>query len=234
MANRSAWLCRAVSRAQSWATARSLRSTGARCPCRPRGLPSLHRGARESVLWVQLVARRDDAGGNAGALRDPPLSRTSPSRRRCFAPAAQGIMWERVSAERPRRRPRNPKYPAQPRHRVIRPLRVDELECAHRVSLAKKAAAFFKISRSSLRIRFSRRRRSRSLRSGLVTPSFLPRSTSACSTQRRTADAVRSSSRQMSGIDLPLDSISSTVRARNSGVKLRRVRRDIGASFRAT
>ena len=37
----------------------------------------------------------------------------------------------------------------------------------------------------------------------------------------------------LDGIELPLDWIISTVRARNSGVNPCRVRRDIGASFRA-
>src|SRR5262245_53530776 len=53
-------------------------------------------------------------------------------------------------------------------------LAFDELVCCHRsapVSCAKKAAAFFKISRSSRKIRFSRRTRRRSSCSSLGRPS---------------------------------------------------------------
>src|SRR5262249_28739509 len=55
--------------------------------------------------------------------------------------------------------------------RMMRLLRRDEPEF-HRRSFAKKAAAFFKISRSSRRIRFSFRRRASSSRSPPAPPTF--------------------------------------------------------------
>jgi hypothetical protein len=60
--------------------------------------------------------------------------------------------------------------------------RGDEPKDAHRLSpsLAKKAAAFFKISRSSRSTRTSRRSRRSSSRSSVLTPGCSPASTAAC------------------------------------------------------
>ncbi len=68
---------------------------------------------------------------------------------------------------------RDPERSAQKRDRVIRPLRPDEAEALHRVSLplAKKAAAFFRMSRSCSSVRTCRRRRRSSSRSSVVRPS---------------------------------------------------------------
>ena len=73
--------------------------------------------------------------------------------------------------------PAHAQDPAHDRDRVLGLLRRDEPEDPHRVSLslAKKAAAFFRISRSSARIRFSRRSRRNSSRSSVVRPSACPR-----------------------------------------------------------
>src|SRR6266567_1439560 len=73
-------------------------------------------------------------------------------------------------------------------------LRLDEGVHLHRVSFAKKAVALLSISTSSRRRRFSRRNAPSSSRSSLVNPSRSPASISACSTQRRTADSIRSKS----------------------------------------
>ena len=90
---------------------------------------------------------------------------------------------------------RHPQTAAQQAERVVRLLRRDESE-SHRRSVAKKAAAFFRISRSSRRIRFSLRRRAGSSRSAVVSP-VLPcvRSARACVTHLRSAVSVRSRSR---------------------------------------
>ena len=79
---------------------------------------------------------------------------------------------------------------------MLRLLRRDKPE-PHRLCFAKKAAAFFRISRSSCRMRFSLRRRLSSSRSAVVSAPALPFSGSAraCSTQFRSDDSVRSRSR---------------------------------------
>jgi hypothetical protein len=75
-------------------------------------------------------------------------------------------------------------HPAQGRDRIRGLLQLDKLVPFHGIELvsrAKKAAAFTKISRSSRRIRFSRRSRRNSSRSSVVRPSWrLPSSSSAC------------------------------------------------------
>ena len=79
-------------------------------------------------------------------------------------------------------------HPAQRGDREAGLLSLDEPEHAHRVSSvsrAKKAAAFFRISRSSRRIRFSRRRRRARHARRWSGPRPRPASTSAWMTQRR-------------------------------------------------
>src|SRR4051812_31955419 len=111
---------------------------------------------------------------------------------------------------------RHAQHPAQRRHAVLGLLRPDERE-SHAFSLAKKAAAFFKISRSSFRTRTSLRSRESSSRSSVVSAPAGPRpaSISACFTQLRSADTVRSRSRATSLIVLPLDQTSCTAFALN-------------------
>ena len=100
--------------------------------------------------------------------------------------ANQRRVRDRPLRRRPRRpcvvaRPRDLKHPAHRRDGVVRLLRLDEPKHRYRVSfsLTKKAAAFFSISRSSRRTRFSRRSRLSSSRSSLLTPSARPASTSS-------------------------------------------------------
>src|SRR5438105_6673878 len=73
--------------------------------------------------------------------------------------------------------------------------RLDEREHVHRVSLAKKAVARLRMSRSSRNTRFSLRNCASSASCSLVNPSRRPSSTSACFTQARTAVSVNSRSR---------------------------------------
>src|SRR5712692_10840997 len=82
-------------------------------------------------------------------------------------------------------------------------LRLDEREHAHRVSLAKKAVARLRMSRSSRNTRFSRRSSASSASCSLVSPSPRPSSTSACFTHPRTAVSVRSRSRATLAAELP-------------------------------
>ena len=76
-------------------------------------------------------------------------------------------------------------------------LRLDERE-PHIDSLAKKAVAFFRMSRSIRSCRFSHRSRRSSSSSPVLTPSRTPASTSNWRTQLRTADSVKSRSRATS------------------------------------
>src|SRR5216684_1355383 len=104
-------------------------------------------------------------------------------------------------------------------------LRHDEPK-SHRLCFAKKAVAFFNISRSSCRMRFSLRSRASSSRSAVVNaPDLpLPRSTRVCSTHLRNDDSVKSRSRAAAPTVFPSSSTSRTAPALNSSLKLRRVR----------
>src|SRR5579864_2612632 len=95
----------------------------------------------------------------------------------------------------------------------------------HRLCFAKKAAAFFRISRSSWTIRNSFRSRASSSRSAVVRP-VLPcvRSARACSTQFRSDDSVKPKSRAAAATVLPSSRTSRTAPVLYSSVKLRRVR----------
>src|SRR5438034_2209693 len=97
-------------------------------------------------------------------------------------------------------------------------LRGDEPIDAHRVppSLAKKAAAFFRISRSSARTRFSRRNRRSSSRSAELSPSALPSSTSSWTDQLRNDCGETPSSRASCGTERPLLRSNLTASERNS------------------
>src|SRR5262245_28891548 len=84
--------------------------------------------------------------------------------------------------------PRDTEQAAHGRHRIVRLLRLDECEHGYRVmslSLAKKAAAFFRISRSWRSVRTSRRSWRNSSRSLGANGSRTPSSISACCTQFR-------------------------------------------------
>src|SRR5204863_1297191 len=116
-------------------------------------------------------------------------------------------------------------HPAQSRDRISTALRLDEPVPAHRVSIAKKAAARFRMSRSSRSTRTSRRNRRSSSRSSVVSPSHSPASTAAWPTQRRTAVSLRSSSRQIAGNDRSPCRTKAMTSALNFGVNDRRCRR---------
>src|SRR5215207_6748750 len=103
-------------------------------------------------------------------------------------------------------------------------LHSDEPE-PYRLCFAKKAAAFFSISRSSWSTRFSFRKRASSSRSAVVSPVFpWVRSARACSTQLRNADSVSPRSRAAAATVWPSSSTSRTALALNASVKLRRDR----------
>src|SRR5919197_2705991 len=109
--------------------------------------------------------------------------------------------------------------PAQQADRVVSLLRRDEPIPAHRVvSFAKKAAAFFSISRSWRSTWFSRRRRRSSCCSAVVSSPGRPwpASTSAWRTPLRRVWPETPRSLASSGIVLPLVRASSTASARNA------------------
>src|SRR5438876_5940328 len=120
------------------------------------------------------------------------------------------------------RAPGHLEHATQHNDRVLGLLHRDEPIAAHRVvSLAKKAAAFRRISRSSSSTRFSRRKRASSSRSAVVNPSRCPASIAAWATQRCTVFSARPSSRQTCAIDLPELRISVTVSLLNSLLNFR-------------
>src|SRR4051812_2381448 len=121
-----------------------------------------------------------------------------------------------------------PERPAHQRLRVVRLLRLDELE-AHFPLLAKKAAAFRRKSRSIVVVFNSRRSRANSARSCEVSGPLGLRfsSTSARFTQARSAVSVRSSSLATSPMLLPLARTSCTTSALYSLVNFRRFRRSM-------
>src|SRR5690349_13385029 len=101
-------------------------------------------------------------------------------------------------------------------------LRVNELELHVEPSFAKKAAAFFKKSRSIVSWRFSLRSRTSSSRSPPVNAppaGFLPSAPSASRTQLRSADSVKSKSLATWGRFLLSSRTNRTASALNSGVK---------------
>src|SRR5579862_657145 len=114
---------------------------------------------------------------------------------------------------------RDAEHPAQLRDRVVGLLRCDESKQAHRVSLsrAKKAAAFFKISRSCSSSFTWRRSRRSSSRSSLVNPGCLPASTADCLTQIRNDSDDTRRSLAISFSERPLLRYNATASRRNSG-----------------
>src|SRR5690606_21519212 len=119
-------------------------------------------------------------------------------------------------------------------HTEARLLRIDELvPRSHELSLAKKAVAFFRMSRSWVTRLSSRRRRTNSSLSLVVRASGLPprSSTSACLTQALTAVSVRSRRRQISPmLSLPVWQ-RRTTSALNSGINFRLARRFLFFGF---
>src|SRR5689334_7590892 len=131
-------------------------------------------------------------------------------------------------------RPGDPEHLAQRGYGEAGLLRRDEAEL-HSLSLAKKAVAFFRMSRSIRRRLFSRRSCASSSRSLVVSAPAGPRpaSISACRTHRRSAVSVRSSSRAIAPILFPLSRTNRTVSALNSSENARRLRfSPIGHSYR--
>src|SRR5262245_3589031 len=104
----------------------------------------------------------------------------------------------------------------------------------HAFSFAKKAVAFFRMSRSIRRVRTSRQSWPNSSRSAVVSAPAgpCPASTSACRTQLRSAVSVRSNSRATVGTDLPLSRTRRTASALNSCVNARRFRFAMTHSYR--
>src|SRR6266700_6262069 len=123
--------------------------------------------------------------------------------------------------------------PAQHPHGIGGLLHRDEGE-SHSLSLAKKAVAFFKMSRSIRTVRSSRRKRPSSSRSSVVRAPAgpWPASIPACRTQARTALSVRPSSWATTPMDFPLSRINRTVSALNSSVNARRLRLAMEHSYR--
>jgi hypothetical protein len=113
----------------------------------------------------------------------------------------------------------NAQDPTHQRNRKARPLRLDEPVCTHRVpsALAKKAAAFFKKSRSCFRTLTSRRSLLSSSRSSVVSPSRSPWSISAYLTQRLSDSSAMPSSLATCGKDFSEERKSRSACSRNSG-----------------
>src|SRR5687767_5993707 len=116
--------------------------------------------------------------------------------------------------------------PAQRGDVVVGLLPVDEGEPRHLVdSVTKKAAAFFRISRSVLSLAFSRRSRVSSARSSPVSGSSpllsgSPRSARSALTQLPNVVSLICRSRATSAIVLPVARTSSTACSRKSGENL--------------
>src|SRR5215469_14151687 len=190
-------------------------------PCAQTGRPhqtryALARGALAALAQLRMYSRTAIAAAalcmDRGYLERQGLILKRAWRRRPLAP---GIVS----------RARDLQHPAHQRHRITGLLRCDKSE-SHSLSLAKKAVAFFRISRSSRSRRFSRlssTSSSRSLR--FRTPSGpRPASTSACSTHRLSAVSPMPSSSAICPMLLPLRWISRTVSALYSAENFRRCR----------
>src|SRR3954451_7658700 len=162
------------------------------------GQPQLCVDARRAIQVAVVVVDLADA------LKQPLVLALAP-RRRAVLP--------RVKA-----RAADAQHAAHRLDRVLGPLRRDEPEDHRRVSLsfAKKAAAFLRISRSSVSVRTSRRSRRSSSRSSEVRPSALPSSTSTWRDQFLSDCGEHPSSVASCGIDRPLVLSSRTASRRNS------------------
>src|SRR3954451_8946684 len=137
---------------------------------------------------------------------------------------AAGVGRFRAALPRVEAAARDLQTATQDRYRVGGLLRGDEPE-SYRLCFAKKAVAFFKISRSSWRMRFSLRSRVNSSRSLVVRP-VRPcvRSARARLTQSRSAVSVKSRSRAAAPTVFPSSRTKRTALALNSSVNWRRGR----------
>src|SRR5690606_34160822 len=146
-----------------------------------------------------------------------------------------GAGLRRVEAAR-----RDAEPPTELANGNVGPLRGDRRK-GYRWSVPKRAETFFSRSRSRRSSRTSFRRRVSSSRSSLISPVRpLVRSARVRSTQSRSADSVRSSSRAAAPTVLPSSSTSRTAPSLNSSENCRRGRRpallrdmrDIVSTFR--
>src|SRR5215469_4474730 len=160
--------------------------------------------------------RRPDEGNPRGLPRETVNRRDLPRQRpicslaRAHRPIPPGIETA----------PRNLKQPAHHPHRMGGLVHLHEPEERFEgpLSVANQAAAFARISRSSLSLRFSRRSRLSSSRSAVVSlPSPLPRSRASCWTHSEIVQAVGPNSRDSSAGFRPVRT-RSTIWRLNSGV----------------
>jgi hypothetical protein len=151
--------------------------------CRPAALASdqaadsgLAHQAFHALATDPFAVGHGQLGVDPGRAIDAPVERVD---------LANPLGRSRVLTRAGRRRAFDPGVKARSAHLehaahrldgVLGPLRGDEPEHRHRVppSLAKKTAAFFRISRSSISVRFSRRSRRSSSRASLLSPSARP------------------------------------------------------------
>src|SRR3989449_7298058 len=201
-------------------------------PAAPGGQPAAPHQSRHAVPARAAAAVRQLSVNPRAAVALPalgmdrrdleaqPVVRPRPGRRRARLP---GVEARARHLERPAQQP--------DRHGGL--LRGDERE-PHAFSFAKKAAAFFRMSRSIRSVRFSRRRCPSSSRSSVVSAPAGPRpaSISPCRTQLRSAVSVRSSSRATAATDLPLSRTIRMACALNSFVNARRLRLAMTHSYR--
>src|SRR5438445_4194244 len=226
-----------------------------RSNCRARTLGAMGNGCRDCVVTRNKAAAPCGQPAHPHEPRHALATCPAPALPRLggnpWAPGAlprrrvDGGDLETQAFVRPRARRRRARLPgveararhleraAEHPHREDGLLRGDEPE-SHGVSFAKKAVAFFRMSRSIRSVRFSRRSRPSSSRSSVVSAPGVPRpaSISACRTQLRSAVSVRSSSRATVGTDLPLSRTSRTASALNSFVNARRFRLAMTHSYR--
>src|SRR5215213_5618929 len=167
---------------------------------RHAGVPQFGPDPRRAVRAPALLVDRPDP------LAEP-LVGTGPRGGRPFPPGV-------VPA------PRDTQQAAHRSHREVGLLRLDERERRYRIaslSLAKKAAAFFRISRSWRSVRTSRRRWRSSSRPPCVSPSRAPPSTSARRTRVRSVRSAIPRSLATAPRDLSLRRASCTASASTAG-----------------
>ena len=159
----------------------------------PAGASGARRACGRPEHRRRGAARRGYAASHRGARFSAWISRMRSSQALVLARARRRLAGlPRVIA-----RAADAEHAAHRLDRVLGLLRRDEPEDHRRVSLslAKKAAAFLRISRSSVSVRTSRRKRRSSSRSSEVRPSAWPSSTSTCRDQLRSDCGEHPSSR---------------------------------------
>src|SRR5262249_39629714 len=160
--------------------------------------------ARAAVAAAAGPVDGGDLHGQAGFLRDP---------------GRDGALLGCVEAG-----PRDAQHATERGDRVDGLPRLDEREL-QAWSLAKKAAAFFRMSRSIRSVRFSRRNCSSSRRSPLLSAPVRRASRSASRTHTRSADSARSRLRAAAATVWPSSRTSRTASTLNASLNVRRVRR---------